>query len=265
MGAAASRDGVLLFARYAYPPNELGYCGPDARAELLERATATRSGGVGASGSADAELRRLARGFEGAWPYLELIAAANGLGDPLDARVVEAYWIGGGLLRAPSAVLARSLEDRFRGRLGRRWDGLAATVPGASPHHAFHVFGVYPWLGLLRAGRVDEPLHVLDRCRIRWGQVAEVTGETAVVRSRPMVWDGRALRLGDPRPEVVTVRRDGHALSGELAVGDWCSMHWGWVCERLDAGRLRTLVRWSTRQLTVANAAPVPAPAVVLA
>ena len=38
------------------------------------------------------------RGFEGAYPYLELIASENGIADPLDARVVEAYWLGNDLL-----------------------------------------------------------------------------------------------------------------------------------------------------------------------
>ena len=29
-----SVQGALLFARYAYPPNELGYCGPDGAGAL---------------------------------------------------------------------------------------------------------------------------------------------------------------------------------------------------------------------------------------
>jgi len=31
-------SGAELFARYAYPPNELGYCGPGEPAALLEAA-----------------------------------------------------------------------------------------------------------------------------------------------------------------------------------------------------------------------------------
>ena len=30
-----SGRGAVLFARYAYPPNELGYCGPDDAAAIL--------------------------------------------------------------------------------------------------------------------------------------------------------------------------------------------------------------------------------------
>jgi hypothetical protein len=77
--------GPLLFARYAYPPNSLGYCGPRDSASLL---------GYGSERVVDGGLRQLARGFEGAYPYLELIACATGVPDPLDHRVVEAYWLG---------------------------------------------------------------------------------------------------------------------------------------------------------------------------
>lgn len=255
-----AHSGALLFARYAYPPNAMGYCGPDAAAELLERA-------AGGAGGADDGLRRLARGFEGAWPYLELIAAANRIRDPLDRRVVEAYWIGNTLLdRVPPAMTAASLEHRFRDRTGERsWERLVAAVPGAQPHHSFHVFGVYPWLGLLRGGRVDEPLLVLDRCRIRWGQVVAVAGDGAVVRSRPLKWDGRVLSEGPPRDEQVVIARDGYGLAGPLVAGDWCALHWDWVCERLDRRRLAALQARSRRQLAVVNALPYPAPAVVLA
>lgn len=246
-------NGPLRFARYAYPPNELGYCGPDAASQLLEQVTA---------GAADGDLRRLLRGFEGAWPYLELISAANGIGDPLDDRVVSAYWIGNPLLdRVGPRLLGDSLEDRFRPRAGRSFADLAAPVPaGAVPHHSFHVFGVYPWLGLLREGRLDEPLRVLDRCRVRWGQVRSVDGRAAVVRSRPLLWDGRRLTLGPPAEESAMVGLHHRGLRP----GSWCSLHWDWVCEELDAPSLARLRHYTLGQLAVVNGVRIPAPATVL-
>ncbi|MEO6208381.1 MAG: DUF6390 family protein, partial [Candidatus Limnocylindrales bacterium] len=74
--------GASLFARYAYPPNELGYCGPQDSRAVLE---------YGAAGVVDRGLVELAKGFAGAWPYLETIAGMAGIPDPLDRRVVEAY------------------------------------------------------------------------------------------------------------------------------------------------------------------------------
>jgi hypothetical protein len=251
-------SGALQFAAYAYPPNALGYCGPDASSQLLEQV---------AAGVDDPDLRRLARGFEGAWPYLELIASANRIGDPLDPRVVEAYWVGNELLdRVGPRLLGDSLEVRFRARAGRSWPRLVDAVPaGAVPHHSFHVFGVYPWLGLLREGRVDEPLRVLDRCRVRWGQVLDVVGGEAIVRSRPLWWDGRRLLLAEAREERAVLRMDGLGLASGIQVGDWCSLHWDWVCERLDRRRLTALHDRTLSQLKVANGTPFPAPAAVLA
>lgn len=250
-------NGALRFARYAYPPNELGYCGPDASTQLLEHV---------ASAVDDPDLHRLLRGFEGAWPYLELIAHANGIADPLDARVVEAYWIGNRLLsRVRPGLLGDSLEVRFKGRTGAMWPRLSeAVIVGATPHHAFHVFGVYPWVGLLREGRAVEPLHVLDRCRIRWGQVVSLGPGEAVVRSSPLEWDGRRLSLGAPREERAVVSTDGRRLAPGLRPGDWCSLHWDWVCERLDPRQLCALRRHTLIQLGAVNASAHPAPAAVL-
>lgn len=111
---------------------------------------------------------RLARGFAGAWPYLKLIAAVSGIADSLDGRVVEAYWVGNHLLdsvRIPE--YGAFLDERFRGRAGRGWDDIArAILAGAVPHYSFHVFLVYPWTDLLREGRAEPSLRVLDSCRL---------------------------------------------------------------------------------------------------
>jgi hypothetical protein len=235
-----------MFAKYAYPPNSLGYCGPTDHTALLE---------YGASGTTDGGLVQLARGFDGAWPYLEFIAHSNGIGDPLDPRVVEAYWVGNPLLdRVDMQSFGAHLLDRFRGRLGRSWESLARAIPeGAAPHHSFHVFSVYPWLGLLRAGHGREPLAVMDRCRIRWGQVLAVTNDVVTVRARPLVWDGRVLGLGSPRVEQATWEWQGKGLVREPMPGQWVALHWDWVCDRLTVGQLRALRRSTERQLLVAN------------
>ena len=110
--------GALQFARYAYPPNALGYCGPDAPDALLEQVAAQ---------VVDGALCEAARGFEGAWPYLELIAHCNHGGDPLSPAVVEAYWVGNGLLdQVTVRELGDSCEQRFRPRVGAAWDDLLA-------------------------------------------------------------------------------------------------------------------------------------------
>ena len=156
--ASTVTAGPLLFARYAYPPNALGLCGADVRRTLLE---------YGAAGESDGGLAELARTFEGAWPYLELIAGANGIYDPLDPRVVEAYWVGNDLLGHVTA--------RFTGSPCRRpFPGPARAHPGARLRRRRRRRHAAPLLSRLRRlpvarspahWSVDEPLRILDLCR----------------------------------------------------------------------------------------------------
>ena len=257
--AGASRSaptGPLLFARYAYPPNELGYCGPSDPGALLESAS---------DGLDLAELAHLATGFAGAWPYLELIAGCNGIADPLDARVVEAYWVGNQLLeKVPDSALLSSLSDRFEDRAGRRFGHVASAVPlGGVCQHSFHVFAVYPWLGLLRAGMEGAPLTVLDRCRIRWGYVEAVTGDLVTVRNRLLGFDGSRLVLGPEEVEVARRSLHGVGLAPPVTVGDTVSLHWDWVCDRLTPVGLANLARCTAANLAAVNALPTPGPAAV--
>lgn len=204
-----SAEGALMFARYAYPPNELGYCGPDDAGALL------RPGAV-------AGMEEQARQFEGAWCYLEFLAESAGVADPLDLRVVEAYWIGNDLLDQadPGALLDRLLV-RFRGQTGGTWREAAHR---AVAHHSFQVFDVYPWAALLRAGGHPVALSVLDRCRIRTGVVTGVDGESATVESAPLGWDGTALLPGAPRQETVRWSTGGRSLIAGVSPAT------GWRC-----------------------------------
>jgi hypothetical protein len=238
--------GPLLFARYAYAPNALGYCGADEPRTLLEYGDAKES---------DRGLAELARTFEGAWPYLQLIASANRIEDPLDPRVVDAYWVGNGLLdRIGPHALARHVEDRFRGRVGRGWQAvLDAVAAGAVPHHSFHVFAVYPWLGLMRTGIVDEPLRVLDQCRTTPARVLTVDGEGAQALAPLLTWSGKELRLGPWGPRKVRWQADGLAFAEGLMPGDWVSLHWDFVCERLTRERARRLLRATASALDAVN------------
>jgi hypothetical protein len=263
-------DGPGLFARYAYPPNALGYCGPGDPDGLLEEGAAfDPSMGGDARGEIRAATREIAdraRSFEGAWPYLELIAVANRIRDPLDRRVVEAYWVGNSLLDAVTpSLLGGSIESRFRPRTGRAWEKLVEVFPAASrPHHSFHVFAIYPWVGLLRTGHVDEPLRVLDQCRVRWGLVEEVHGDVALVRSRPLTWEGGKLGYGPARLETATVARSGLGFVGGLRPGEWVSLHWDWISDRLTKRQRESLAHYSALSLAAVNGTAHPAPNAVL-
>jgi Family of unknown function (DUF6390) len=255
---ASGVSGPVLFARYAYPPNALGYCGPADPAALLA---------AGADGRDVDTLSHLAARFEGAWPYLQLIASSNRIADPLDRRVVEAYWVGNPLVtRVPRAALATSLDDRFERRIRRHFgDLMAAVETGGIPQHSFHVFAAYPWLGLLRAGHDSAaPLEVLDRCRIRWGRVVSIDGvDLVTVSSRPLGFEGSRLVLCSPQLEVVRCSVDGEGFVSGLVPGDVVSLHWDWVCDRLTVSELAWLQASTRRNLDAVNVLPRPGPAAV--
>lgn len=238
-------DGPRRFARYAAPPNARGFCGPDA-VEFSE---------VAAAGPAR-ELRQLATAFEGAYPYLELLAASSASHDPLGDDVVEAYWLGSGLLdRVDAGALGHSLDARFRRRAGRRWTRLESAVAQGCANHAFHVLVVSPWVGLMRDGIVDQPLEIVDQCRISWGRVvgsregAQVG--TIVVERRPVEWRAGRLELGPVAPSTAFT-------DIPVSDGDVVSLHWGAVCDVISRRQLGWL-QWVTgEQLATIAAIGVP-------
>ena len=239
-------SGPVLFARYAYPPNRLGLCGPADAPALLD----------GAAAGADGELRDLARGFEGAFPYLQLIAGQNDIADPLDQRVVDAYWLGSPLTAAvrPRAM-HHDLVERFRGRMPvDDWRWLENALAGGSrPMHAFHVLEIFPRVGLMRGGRPDPIVETMDACRIRWGRVVDVVGEQLLVAARRLDLVNGRLELGPERTELANGWSGPAGLLDGVAPGDWVSLHWSWACDRLTPSQLRRLAGWTDLALASAN------------
>jgi hypothetical protein len=224
----SSSGGVELFARYAHAPNALGFCGP--------------SSGIGTT---EAEIRAAARRFSGAWPYLQVLARLTGVDDPLDAGLVEAYWLGRGL-GIDNTEFGRELLAVIGPQAGHYWAHLTPELLATgAPDHGFHVFGVYPWSRLL--GRATEPLHVLDSCRIRWGTVVAVAGDAITVEVRHLTWDGQALALGSPVAEVL--QQGGSAATA----GSVVALHWDHLCDVLTPEQVADLERSTLRELAATN------------
>jgi len=234
-------DGLLLFSRYAFMPNRLGYCGGDVHG-VFETC---------AAGETSPDVRMWAQQFEGAYPYLKLIASANRIPDPFDPRVVEAYWVGNTFLEKASQVpLYESLRERFAPRVSaRNLDLILGQVSrGAQPFHAFHVLDV-----CRRTGALAENLKTLDNCRISWGQVQGIFGSELHVAVPPIVFEHGKLALGTPELRTVTRRVSGHGFVDDVGVGDWVSIHWNWACDTLTPRRIKNLELHTRHALALAN------------
>ncbi len=235
----ARLNGWQLFARFAFPPNELGYCGPPDASVLLE-------------GRGRDDILGHAQGFDGAWPYLEEIAVASGLDDPLDADVVRNYWLGGSLLEAVDPGV---LSARLRRVFARQPTGLLDRIHGcALAHHSFHVFVVYPWIRFLDVDPTT-PLRILQACRIRWGVVDSVDDEHVVLVSRALELAGGRLRLGEQVAESVRWCRDGVALAPSPSPGDTVAAHWDWTCGPLSESEVGALAAATAQTLDLVNSA----------
>lgn len=213
-------DGAAMFARFAYPPDDVGHTVADHARELRDYAP----GGLSAPA-----LGQRFRAYVAALPALTQIARTLATKDPLDARVVEAYWLG-----VPT-----------RGRVSR---------DVTDHHHNAHVLITGPWRDLLTGQSAARALHALDQCRVRWGRVATVESDSATVRSRPLVFTDGALSLGEPRLETVALKPEGASAPARVRQGDWCAMHWGWLADRLTTRQLVQLRRVTRTHLETVNA-----------
>jgi hypothetical protein len=231
--------GAEMFARYAYAPNALGYCGPPLGATLRD-------------GSVD-EVRRAATRFSGAWPYLRVLSALTGIANPLDYRLVESYWLGGGVgADLDPQEFFDALLAIIGPQAGHYWSHLSADLASeAAGNHCFHVFGVYPWTRFLGRGMDEHPLSVLDNCRITSGTVLSRAGDRVEVSCQRLVWDGQALRLAQPSPRVLDVWADGYSAVPDVTVGDRVAVHWGRLCGRLSQAQIGALTDCTDRQLQV--------------
>jgi len=234
-------DGLLMCAKYALPPNVLKYCGPDDSkrfSEVLKKKEGE-------------ELREMLLKFEGAVPYLNLIAQSNGIKDIFDYRVVEAYWLGNSLLKKVSARdLFLNIKDRFGIKTSKNdWKSLlVCSIEDAKPFHGFHVLDIYRRTGFLKSGKIGNLLDTINRCSIRHGVVAKQSSlGSALVEHTPFVFKDKKLCWGDKKTDQFFL------LDESLKKGDSVAIHWEYVCDKITKIQKSNLCFWVQYHLNLAN------------
>jgi len=239
-------DGVLRCSRYAFGPNRLHFCGPDANRELWDYLRA---------GVTDAGLEKLLRGFETLYPYLRHIAREHGIADPFDAHVVEAYWIGNALLETVDRrALHRHLSEvlRLKDKLPLRTYRLMEERIGHGmlPGHTFHVLTVPKRMG---HQEMEATPAFMDACRVSWGTVTTVSGPHLTLIHEPLTYTNDTLALGTPVEKRVVRRLEADYDMDLLAPGDLVTLHWDVPCEVVTRAQVERLRRYTLRAIAIAN------------
>lgn len=228
-------QGLLRCARYSFAPNKLRYCGPDKNKEL-EAYLKVRV--------EDRGLKQLLNDFGVMYPYLKLIADENGINDPFDERVVEAYWIGNELLETVSMkefydhlMEGQGLKKRFK---PKDWKRIVGKVPeGAKVHHSFHVFNIWSRTG--HEARL-QTVETMDSCRISAGEVVDFGN----VKTNKLIYQQGQLSFEPAIKEV-------QSLENGYKPGDLVTIHWNWVCEKINQKQAENLEKYTKWHLKLAN------------
>ncbi len=202
----------------------------------------------------DEGLIEILHRFETLYPYLVLIAASNGMNDPFDRKVVEAYWLGNKLLgQVKGSSFANHLTDALKLKMKIPMSKLTPMmnhVIDGVPQHNFHVMNIF-----IRTGHetVTHTLSTMDECRISWGRLVgefnntKMTKRQYIVRTQPLVYEREKLTLGVPVNKIVT------DIAMSPKIGQWVSLHWGYICDVLTMQQLQLLKKHTALALSFAN------------
>ncbi|MFH1107292.1 MAG: DUF6390 family protein [Candidatus Micrarchaeota archaeon] len=240
MPSGGGFDGLVRACKYSFSTNRLDYCGEHGAF------TEFQSFLDGPDEGKAVKIRALFHSFTGLYAYLELIASCNAR-DPLDADVVEAYWLGNNLLdNVPAENVREMLLQRLSGPglLPRRIAEEKASVLSGKvfPHHSFHVLHVN-----FVTEKVAPLLGNLDNCIIHWGRVKEAEENCLLVEGVELFEGERVLAL---RPAEKRIDR---GLAKDALPGDAVSIHWNSAVERISPKQEGMLRRYTEENLALAN------------
>jgi hydrogenase maturation factor len=239
-------SGLKIAAAYSLPSFSLGFCGPQdktSRKILLDF--------VAGKPGLEAKVRGIFEQFEAAYHYYQLIAKKNNIADPLDERVVRAFWVGNSLLEKVNAEDLKKLilSDFCRPGLltkAQAEEKVKTVREGARPHHSFHVLVLGAIAGRVRLERV-----MLDLCRVGWGRVTKIQNSKFKIQNYKPLVIGKKIELGKEIEKEITWDEK---VVPEVRTGDWVSFHWGQACEVLTPAEVKNLEHYTQKTVGLVNA-----------
>ena len=237
------KNGLLRCAKYAFSPNQLGYCGPDKNRDLFEYCQTQTT---------DAGLNNILTDFQTLYPYLSFIAKENQLQNPFSQAVVDAYWLGNNLLDGITlSDFYQHLTDnlQLKKKLSKKLFNLvfANFKKPATPHHNFHVFNIWQRTGNLTTLHTIE---TMDKCRISWAKVKRILPTGYEINYQPLTVNRLTsqLNLATPAKKIVV-----KGFVDQAKIGDWISLHWEWPCEILTDLQVWNLKQYTERILRLTD------------
>ena len=94
----------------------------------------------------------------------------------------------------------------------------------------------------------------MDQCRVSWGKIVssskiEVRSKSAkiILNVRPLIYEKDKLKLGKSESKEVI------SLGLAPKIGEWVSVHWGYICEILTLQQVKNLEHYTKLAIYLAN------------
>jgi hypothetical protein len=231
------KKALQLAARFALPPNSLGYCGKDtAPAKFIECVIGGKCGGV------KKEMEK----FIVLNPYLETLKEVTGL-PKFDYKNVEAYWLGNGELEKANLKHYQLLLENFSKQGVPEWlvTELQEKLPKQFiPFHLFQVLHV----GVGRAsGSVPYNLETINNCMVRWGTIQKFSNYHLTINICHLSKKNKRYEITWSE-EKFEYRGD---FLGKVKVGNMVAVHWKQVVKKLTKKEVGNLELWTERTIEV--------------
>jgi hypothetical protein len=227
---------LQLAARFALPPNSLGYCGKGTAPEKF-KSCIIEDKCTGVAGELDK--------FIVLGPYLRTLAKITGK-NKTSYPVVEAYWLGNNELKKSGDKDYATLLHAFEKQGVPAWflKELESKKPiQFIPFHLFQILHV----GVGRAsGAVPYNLDSINNCMVRWGKVEKITKTKLDVNLNSLKKVGKSFKL--------TFKKGSFSYRLEffknLNKGDTVAVHWKQVVRKLTEGEVKNLEYWTNEVIS---------------
>lgn len=235
---------LKLAACYSYPPARLKFCGRQKNTpQILSRY---------ASGEKIPlkKIKEIFENFEASYPYYQLIAQSNQIKNPLNYKVIEAYWLGNKLLdKIKPPDLKKLILTQFsqKGLLNSKIAKQKAdSLPkNALPHHSFHVL----ILGSI-TGKVKFTTALRNICCINHGQIIEIKKNKLKITYQPLKNKNNQFFLGKITTKEIIWDKN---FIPQIKKRDTVSFHWDQACQILNQREIKNLSKYTLLNIKAAN------------